>query len=522
MPAVSKQQRKFMGLVHAVQKGEVPASKVSKSARDAAKQIKKKDVEDFASTDEKGLPKKVKKEERDYKDEYKKFQSSTKAKKYRAELNQYNRKKGTYGNGDGKDASHKGGKIAGFEKESTNRGRAEKSRLKKEDVMPDFESFIDEVIDEIFEEHTINEGKNQMKQVYVDLDKKFKKYDYTKITDFNKVDKYLKTKFSKDSSLPDTIASFYHDYRGGEDMNKNIARLVKYAKKMKGYKKEGLREALLRENPAAAAAAAMAAIQVQNAQGKKIKGTSALQSSDPRVQKKAKGIFKRLKDKFAKSKGKRDFEKQKKSVAKGAADYLAKLDKKESVLEKFVDESGILYKAGVKKYGKEGMKKIQQAAGKRKSHAEIGKIKDKYEKGKKAEGSCGYGIDGKVGDEPAGPHLIKKKKIKEAVVNNLKQAMSYIHTDTKDGAEFMKLMKLKSYNKKQAIRAFTLGMRGDAVHGAGPGGMSQFARHVTKHLKESVNEGFTKYHIRLTDTPGWYGVWDKNGKQKFEGDKRLS
>ena len=69
---------------------------------------------------------------RDYKDEYKKFQSSTKSKKYRAELNKYNRKKGTYGNGDGKDASHKGGKISGFEKESVNRGRKEKSRLKKE------------------------------------------------------------------------------------------------------------------------------------------------------------------------------------------------------------------------------------------------------------------------------------------------------------------------------------------------------------------------------------------------------
>ena len=69
---------------------------------------------------------------RDYKDEYKKFQSSDKSKKYRAELNKYNRDKGTYGNGDGKDASHKGGKIAGFEKESVNRGRAEKSRLKKE------------------------------------------------------------------------------------------------------------------------------------------------------------------------------------------------------------------------------------------------------------------------------------------------------------------------------------------------------------------------------------------------------
>ena len=68
-------------------------------------------------------------EDRDYKDEYKKFQSSEKMRKYRAELNKYNRKKGTYGNHDGKDASHKDGKIVGMEDQSTNRGRAEKSRL---------------------------------------------------------------------------------------------------------------------------------------------------------------------------------------------------------------------------------------------------------------------------------------------------------------------------------------------------------------------------------------------------------
>ena len=54
-------------------------------------------------------------------------------------------------------------------------------------------------------------------------------------------------------------------------------------------------------------------------------------------------------------------------------------------LEESVNESGILYRAGVKKYGKEGMRKIQQAAGKRKSHAEIGAIKDKYEKNKNEE-----------------------------------------------------------------------------------------------------------------------------------------
>ena len=68
-------------------------------------------------------------EDRDYKDEYKKFQSSKKMRKYRAELNKYNRKKGTYGNGDGKDASHKGNKIVGMEDQSVNRGRSEKSRL---------------------------------------------------------------------------------------------------------------------------------------------------------------------------------------------------------------------------------------------------------------------------------------------------------------------------------------------------------------------------------------------------------
>ena len=73
-------------------------------------------------------------EDRDYKNEYKKFQSSKKMKKYRAELNQYNRRKGTYGNGDRKDASHRNGRIVGFEDESVNRGRAEKSRLKVEEV----------------------------------------------------------------------------------------------------------------------------------------------------------------------------------------------------------------------------------------------------------------------------------------------------------------------------------------------------------------------------------------------------
>lgn len=75
---------------------------------------------------------------RDYKKEYEKYGKSEKAKKYRAELNKYNRQRGTYGNGDGKDASHKGGKIVGFEDQSKNRGRREKSRLKKESSINEF------------------------------------------------------------------------------------------------------------------------------------------------------------------------------------------------------------------------------------------------------------------------------------------------------------------------------------------------------------------------------------------------
>ena len=154
MPAKSKAQQRFFGVVKGIQKGGKGTGKAKKAAKDMSPE----DVDDFASTKHDGLPSRVKREqkvrrlikkmvgevfeelnskvteakERNYKEEYKKYGSSTKAKKYRAELNAYNRKKGTYGNGDKKDASHKNGKIVGFEEESKNRGRAEKSRLKKE------------------------------------------------------------------------------------------------------------------------------------------------------------------------------------------------------------------------------------------------------------------------------------------------------------------------------------------------------------------------------------------------------
>jgi hypothetical protein len=51
--AKSKAQQRFMGMVHAVHKGEKPASK---EIAKVAKGMKKKDADDFASTKHKGLP----------------------------------------------------------------------------------------------------------------------------------------------------------------------------------------------------------------------------------------------------------------------------------------------------------------------------------------------------------------------------------------------------------------------------------------------------------------------------------
>lgn len=61
----------------------------------------------------------------------KEYHSSEERNKYRSDLNQANRKAGTYGNGDGKDMSHtKSGKLV-KEKQSSNRARNGKGNNKQ-------------------------------------------------------------------------------------------------------------------------------------------------------------------------------------------------------------------------------------------------------------------------------------------------------------------------------------------------------------------------------------------------------
>ena len=61
MPAQSKSQQRFFGVVKAMQKGDIP--KKGRAGK-IAKTMDKDDVDDFASTKHKGKPEKVKREQR--------------------------------------------------------------------------------------------------------------------------------------------------------------------------------------------------------------------------------------------------------------------------------------------------------------------------------------------------------------------------------------------------------------------------------------------------------------------------
>ena len=78
MPAVSKKQQKFFGIVRAIQKGEM-APTTPETAK-AAADMKKGDVKKFASTKHKGLPEKKKiEEDRQIKKIIKQLRKSVKA-----------------------------------------------------------------------------------------------------------------------------------------------------------------------------------------------------------------------------------------------------------------------------------------------------------------------------------------------------------------------------------------------------------------------------------------------------------
>ena len=65
MPAQSQQQQKLFGLALAVKRGEVSPSEVSDEVNAIVDRMSEKDIEDFAGTSHKGLPKKVEQQMRE-------------------------------------------------------------------------------------------------------------------------------------------------------------------------------------------------------------------------------------------------------------------------------------------------------------------------------------------------------------------------------------------------------------------------------------------------------------------------
>ncbi len=456
MPSVSKKQQKFMGIVRSIQKGEQPASKFSKDAQDAAKKMKKSSVKKYAKTKHDDLPikkeslsksqikkmrdefdktgelpphlkkiSKAKKEfekkfkvkdveipglewmsklgeaaDRDYKAEYKKFQSSTKAKKYRAELNKYNRQKGTYGNGDGKDASHKGGKIVGFEKESTNRGRAEKSRLKKEDAQQEIDEYLDNILEDLclceacqkgYMTHPTRKTKTMFGKRYRNCVKKESVNEQSKT--IKKIEKLAK-------------ANKYGDIDGTK-MNGKTANLImkiynhpkmkSYKKKFDTYKSHELVDMTI--NMSKILKIKEADLGLTYKRGKTVK-----------VKHKKSGKTLVIVDKPVVRK---EYEK---------IGYFA-----ESVNEKVDSEMKKIYQLLIK-YGnnakdaaamiKKNLKYVNKTYRNSTPRAKAVALVGLQSLG---EGTCGYGIDGKIGEEPAGPNLIKKiKKISKSKIKDEK------------------------------------------------------------------------------------------------------
>jgi len=187
-----------------------------------------------------------------------------------------------------------------------------------------------------------------------------------------------------------------------------------------------------------------------------------------------------------------------------------------------VKESGIMYRAGVKKYGKEGMRKIQQAAGKRKSHAEIGAIKDKYEKDKKESVDEDIGIDVYLGGIVKS---MRKAGLKPKTAKQMKRGFS----KSRDKVGFFIDVEQRGFDRKEKYTLqLEVDKKGDLWYLSAPKDIklgkwadtNKIARgfkalnkirgfgQKTLQKKESVNEGFNKYRLG--------GLLDSRLKKRLE------
>ena len=115
------------------------------------------------------------------------------------------------------------------------------------------------------------------------------------------------------------------------------------------------------------------------------------------------------------------------------------------------------------------------------------------------EGTCGYGIDGKIGEEPAGPNLMKKIKKISKDKENKKLLKSRVKEDVEMSKGVKKLMKIadKGFDK----------VGGVTVDGMSANLFKQIYNKANDDIKKKLNTKNEKQLVRILG-----GMWDKFGK----------
>ena len=369
MPSVSKKQQKFMGIVRAIQKGDQPAGKFSKDARDTAKKMKKKDVKKFAKTKHDGLPTKVRQE---------------------------------------------------------------------------IEEYVDGIIDGIGEQFMVNEEKECMCEA---CQKGYMTHPTrkTKVMFGKRYRNCIKKESTK--AYADTLNKIANDKKMKMISKKDKALLTKIAKLMKKQKSVKLR-------------------------GKSGMGTISHFGMPESV-----------------DEGK--YSKIMKAVRKGpkAGPWNIIVSKNNKVVKEVPVRTLQLIPAhydDIKKAYPNHKIGIEAKDGKIVYREWVVNIK---------EGTCGYGIDGQLGEVPAGPHLLKKKKKKKDEVSLGGRMAKKIgkHRGTRDKGEIAKILKLlikRGNNKKDAMDMINKNY--DRVSKAYRKASPAKKAEILSSLQESVNERMDK------------------------------
>jgi hypothetical protein len=115
------------------------------------------------------------------------------------------------------------------------------------------------------------------------------------------------------------------------------------------------------------------------------------------------------------------------------------------------------------------------------------------------EGTCGYGIDGKIGEEPAGPNLMKKIKKISKDKEKKKLLKSKVKEDVEMSKGVKKLMKI-------ADTGFAK-VGGVTVDGMSANLFKQIYNKANDDIKKKLNTKNEKQLVRILG-----GMWDKFGK----------